>query len=202
MTNKDGEITNTTPQIKAVKIVSAYTGAGVEVNKGVATNGSMPRVDIIYKNGKYYTVPLYVADFVKNKLPTISKPHNIDFPIQPKVDNDRFYNEYFKFSLFKDEPIFIEHKDGTKYFGYFVKYALHKNQGQICFENSDRKRFGTSVEKKTGKVRIKKEKQIDINSIESLTKYQVDPLGYISEVDQEKRQGIIRDNKKTQKINF
>ena len=196
MSNKNGERDkDKTPQIKTVKLVSAYNGGGVSVNNGIATNGGMPRVDIFYKDGKYYAVPIYIADFVKNKLPTLSKPHNVDFPIQSK-ENDKFYNEYYRFTLFKDELIFIKHRDGSKYLGYFVKYALNNKQGQICIENTDRKPFGTTINKKIDKETQKKQKEIDINSIQTLKKFQVDPLGYITEVKQEKRCGIIKDYKK------
>lgn len=196
MINKNGEFDkDKTPQIKTVKLVSVYNGGGVSVNNGIATNGGMPRVDIFYKDGKYYAVPIYIADFVKDKLPTLSKPHNVDFPIQSK-ENDKFYNEYYRFTLFKDELIFIKHRDGSKYLGYFVKYALNNKQGQICIENTDRKPFGTTINKKIDKETQKKQKEIDINSIQTLTKFQVDPLGYITEVKQEKRCGIIKDYKK------
>ena len=199
MTNKNGEYDeNKTPQIKSVKLVSNYTGGGVEVNNGIAQNGGMPRVDIFYKDNKYYAVPIYIADFVKDKLPTLSKPHNIDFPIEEKED-DKFYNKHFVFSLYKDELIYIEHVNGGKFFGYFVKYALNQNQGQFCLEKVDKSPFGISIEKKTGKEKIVKEKQIDINCIKILKKFQVDPLGYINEVKQEKRQGIIEKKCKKQK---
>ena len=196
MSGEDGNIEGK-PQIKSVKLISNYTGGGVKVNNGngIAENSGMPRVDIFCKDGKYYAVPIYIANFVKNELPTKSKPHDIEFPFQPKED-DKFYNECFKFSLFKDELIFIEHKNGEKFFGYFIGYALHQKQGQICFENTDTSPFGIVNSRKNNEEKPKKQKDIDINVIKSLRKFQVDPLGYISEIKQEKRRGIIRDYKK------
>lgn len=211
MSNKNGEFDkDKTPQIKTVKLVSAYNGGGVSVNNGIATNGGMPRVDIFYKDGKYYAVPIYIADFVKDKLPTLSKPHNVDFPVQPK-ENDKFYNKYYKFSLYPDELIFIEHEDGNKYLGYYTQYGAQN--GVISFESIDRsnsikvdcrisKKLKTEYEQKgidtntIPKYRFDKSKDVSLEQIKSLTKFQVDPLGYITEVKQEKRCGIIKDYKK------
>ena len=190
MSNKNGEFDkDKTPQIKTVKLVSAYNGGGVSVNNGIATNVGMPRVDIFYKDGKYYAVPIYIADFVKNKLPTLSKPHNVDFPIQLK-ENDKFYNEYYRFSLFKDEPILIEYndKEKTKQFGYFCSYDV--SDSRIRIESIDRSKIFKSGVNDCNNTRF------SLNSTKRLIKFQVDPLGYITELKQEKRCGIIKDYKK------
>ncbi len=193
MCNKNGEVNEKTPQIKTVKLISKYTSGGVELNggKGIATNGGMPRVDIFCKDNKYYAVPIYIADFVKDKLPITSKPHNVDFPIENNNSKDKFYNEFFKFSLFPDELIFIEHEDGTKYLGYYTQY--NSQSGQIYFETTDRS--PSFVVANEGA----KLKKININVIKSIKKFSVDPLGYITEIRQEKRQGIIKNNKQNKK---
>ena len=84
--------------------------------------------------------------------------------------------------------IFIECENGNKYLGYYTQYSCQT--GQIYFETTDRS--STFIVAGVGA----KLKKISLNVIKSLKKFQVDPLGYISEIKQEKRRGIIRDYKK------
>ena len=200
-----------------IGIVKEFNNKNKQIDKidsvNYAGNGGMPRVDIFYKDGKYYAVPIYIADFVKNKLPTVSKPHNEDFPFESK-DDDEFYNQYYQFSLFPDELIFIEHEDGNKYLGYYTQYGAQN--GVISFESIDRSnsiKVDCRLSKKqkeeyqknnidintVPKYKFDKSKDVSLEQIKYLTKFQVDPLGYITEVKKEKRQGIIRDQRKKKK---
>lgn len=52
------------PVVRSVKILSSGT-AGVPVRDGIASNGGMVRVDVYHKNGKFFLIPLYVADIAK-----------------------------------------------------------------------------------------------------------------------------------------
>jgi CRISPR/Cas system Type II protein with McrA/HNH and RuvC-like nuclease domain len=56
---------------ETIQSPSDYKGRGVAVNegKGMCDNGDMSRVDVFTKEGKYYLVPIYVADCAKEELP-------------------------------------------------------------------------------------------------------------------------------------
>ena len=58
------------PVVKKVKVFEKKT-TGVYLKKvnGFGYNDSMIRADIYYIDGKYYFVPVYVSDTVKNSLP-------------------------------------------------------------------------------------------------------------------------------------
>ena len=58
------------PHSRKVKIAEK-TDAGKEINDGhgFAKNDKIVRVDIYNKGGKYYVIPIYVADTVKAELP-------------------------------------------------------------------------------------------------------------------------------------
>ena len=59
---------NNAPLVRSVRLVDTQK-SGLPVRGGIAANGSMLRVDIFTKAGKFYAVPLYVADAVKAELP-------------------------------------------------------------------------------------------------------------------------------------
>ena len=132
-----------------------------EVNGGVAENGEVKRVDVFKKDGKYYFVYLYVADFEKEELPNITIK-NIE------VD-DTFE---FQFSIFKDELIELKQKGKESITGY-MKFSLSDGRFAIAQHidsnfNATKNRFSTG-------------------SLEYLKKYQVDVLGNIREVNKETR---------------
>ena len=56
------------PIIRSVKLLTTQK-SGLPVRGGIANNGSMLRVDIFTKGGKFFPVPLYVSDAVKTELP-------------------------------------------------------------------------------------------------------------------------------------
>lgn len=59
---------NKAPVVRSVRLTDTQK-SGIHIRHGVANNGSMLRVDIFTKAGKFYAVPLYVADAVKTELP-------------------------------------------------------------------------------------------------------------------------------------
>ena len=68
--------------VRTVKTYETYTGGGMllEKNKGIVKNDGMIRVDLYSKDGKYFGVPVYVADLYRGELPkraaTANKPQN------------------------------------------------------------------------------------------------------------------------------
>ncbi|GMO61727.1 MAG: type II CRISPR RNA-guided endonuclease Cas9 [Rickettsiales bacterium] len=82
---------------KSSKFTDEQKEAKFKIRKGIADNGDMPRVDIYKKGDKYYGVPVFVGDFVK-ELPTKT------------FNGDEMEEKDFCFSLWKDEPIYIRTK--------------------------------------------------------------------------------------------
>lgn len=170
------------PVVKKVKIEKKQT-SGVLVNggEGIAENGSMVRIDVFRKDGKYYFVPIYTADVVKKVLPnraaTQNKPYN-----EWRVMEDKD----FVFSLYSRDLIHVKSKkemplkltgggkSTTKeMYAYYIKsnIALASIIG-IAHDNSY------------------KFENLGIQSLELLEKCQVDILGNVSVVKQEKRMGF------------
>ena len=54
---------------KVKLLESATMCVPVHSGKGAANNDSMVRVDVFLSGGKYYLVPIYVADTLKPELP-------------------------------------------------------------------------------------------------------------------------------------
>ncbi|HIP20910.1 MAG TPA: type II CRISPR RNA-guided endonuclease Cas9, partial [Sulfurimonas sp.] len=82
----------------------------VKVKHGLAKNGGMPRVDLFQnkKTNKYYLVPIYVSDFVKDKLPNKA----IVAGNKPWIEMDEEYE--FKFSFYKWDLIEVKTKKTAK----------------------------------------------------------------------------------------
>lgn len=163
--------------VKKIKLITEGN-KGVPVLKGtaVAENGAMPRVDVFYKNGTYFLVPVYTIDFTKEKLPLISIPDN-----QPMDVKD------FRFSLYKDDYVEIKNKIGETFEGYFKQYSAQT--GQIYLETHDRSASYTVNGKPAS------EKKFSKNTFVEFTKYQIDILGNQHRVEKEKYTGITRKNK-------
>jgi len=163
---------------------------GVEINKdeagvgrGIAenANGGMIRVDIFRENGKYYFVPIYIADALKKRLPNKAAMQN-----KPYSEWKEMKDENFLFSLYSRDLIGFKNpkgkkvkcKDGkeivlTKEIVYYV--GANINTASIsCKAHDNQYEFGS----------------FGIQSLQELKKYQVDVLGNITEVRQEKRRGF------------
>ena len=162
------------PIIRSVKIKSVQK-SGTAVRHGIAENGEMPRVDVFEKKGKYYLVPVYVADFKHKSLPQRAIKA---FKIEPEWDLiDETYN--FKFSLYKDDLIRINPtgKPEDEIFGYFV--GCHRGTGNINIDAPDRSKHWEGQGPKTLKI---------------FEKYTVSVLGTPTRVQGETRVGVIRKN--------
>jgi CRISPR-associated endonuclease Csn1 len=155
---------------ETIQSPSDYKGRGVAVNsgKGMCDNGDMPRVDVFTKEGKYYLVPIYVADFAKEELPNKAI-------VQGKgkewIEMDDSYS--FLFSLHKEDLVQIQLKNEEPFIGYFKGAHSGTAQVQVQAIDSDYLKIAGS---KTALI---------------FKKYTIDPLGYYHEVKGEKRLGTI-----------
>lgn len=163
------------PLIRSVKVFSAQK-SGLPVRKGIASNDSMIRVDLFYKNGKFFTVPVYVADTVKPGLPNRavvqSKPEN-EWP-----EMDESYQ--FLFSIYPNDWLKIQLKGETRE-GYFA--GLDRSTGAVSLWAHDRNPHAG----KDGLWR-----SIGIKTALQVEKYHVDLLGNLRRAPTEKRKPVYR----------
>jgi len=150
----------------------------VKLKHGIALNNSMPRVDLFQniKTKKYYLVPIYVSDFVKDKLPNRA----IVAGNKPWIEMDEEYE--FQFSFYKRDLIEVKTKKTAKKesviaFGYFNTAV--SSTAQILFNNH----------------RGDEEYLFGSQNLMYIKKYQVDPLGKYVKVKKEKRQGSIKEGR-------
>ncbi len=151
----------------------------VKLKHGIALNDGMPRVDLFQNKTtkKYYLVPIYVSDFVKDKLPNKA----IVGANKPWLEMDESYE--FKFSFYKRDMIEIKTKktatkESVEHIGYYD--STHSGTANIIFKEHD----GS------------KEYSFGSQNLVFIKKYQVDALGNYVEVKNEKRQGSIKEGRR------
>lgn len=175
------------PEIKSVKIYEK-SNSGVKVNngKGIANNAKMVRVDVFEKSGKYYLVPVYVSDIVKDELPDLAIKANSSKSEWTKMDE----TFKFKFSLYPNDLVRIEYNSFKKYknkknneevemkelFGYYT--STHSGTSLMILNAHDNSWLIEGVGVKSG--------------ITAFEKYVIDPLGNYSLVKEEKRNGLAK----------
>ena len=157
--------------IKGIKL-ERTTKTGVLVRGGLADNGEMLRVDVFTKLGKFYLVPIYLADRISGVLPNKAIKQatlELDWP-----EMDETYQ--FAFSICNNDLILITDKKGENdalLRGYFK--GAHRGTGNINLEGHDRSW------KKEG---------VGVQNIGIFKKLQVDILGEVFEVKREQRRGL------------
>ncbi|WP_324171405.1 type II CRISPR RNA-guided endonuclease Cas9 [Sulfurimonas sp.] len=150
----------------------------VKLKHGIALNDGMPRVDLFQnkKTKKYYLVPIYVSDFVKDKLPNKAiVAHN-----KPWIEMDEEYE--FKFSFYKRDLIEVKTKktatkESIQLLGYYD--STHSGTANLKIKAHD----GAN------------EYSLGSQNLVFIKKYQVDALGNYIEVKNEKRQGTIKEGR-------
>ena len=150
----------------------------VKLKHGIALNDGMPRVDLFQnkKTNKYYLVPIYVSDFVKDKLPNKA----IVAANKPWIEMDDEYE--FKFSFYKRDLIEFKtkktaKKESIQVLGYYD--STHSGTANLTIKSHD----------------AKEEFSLGSQNLVFIKKYQVDPLGNYVEVKSEKRQGSIKEGR-------
>ncbi len=170
--------------VRKVKTYDKLT-LGVRVNskQGIAANanGSMIRVDVFCVDGKYYFVPIYVADVIKKRLPTKAvtrgKSHN---EWKEMEDKD------FIFSLYSRDLISFKSKGGKKV-ACVDGTSKVVNEEVVYYYGADISTASFGGKAHNGKYEYR---GLGIQSLEYLKKHQVDILGNVSEVRREKRMGF------------
>lgn len=161
------------PIIRSVKLLTVQK-SGIPIRGGIAKNGDMLRTDIFTRGGRFYAVPVYVADAAKAELPNraviASKPEE-EWTIM-----DETYQ--FLFSLYPNDWVTIRLKNEVRE-GYYS--GLDRSTGNIDLWLHDRNQTqGTK-----GMLRGN-----GIKTALAIEKYHVDLLGNLHRVYQETRQPI------------
>jgi CRISPR-associated endonuclease Csn1 len=154
----------------------------VKLKHGLAKNDGMPRVDLFQhkKSKKYYLVPIYVSDLVKPKLPNEA----IVAGNKPWLEMDEDYE--FRFSFYKRDLIEIQTKktatkEAVRVLGYYD--STDSGTAKIIFKSHDgANEYGFGAQ-----------------TLVFIKKHQVDALGNLVEVKNEKRQGSIHENRELRK---
>lgn len=170
------------PVVRKVKICQKQT-SGVYVNggRGIAENGSMVRIDVFCEKGKYYFVPIYTADVVKNVLPNRAATAHKNYDEWKIVDDKDFV-----FSLYSRDLVHIRSKKGLKLNcvsgGQVVQHEIFS-----YFTGAD---IATASVAGIAHDNSFKFRGLGIQNLEKFEKCQVDVLGNISFVKHEKRLGF------------
>lgn len=144
---------------------------------GIANNGDILRTDIFTKGGKFFVIPLYVADSVRKILPNRAIVAN-----KPEAEWTLIDDSYqFLFSLYKNDWIKVISKTKPAIEGYYG--GVHRGTGTINIWSHDHnKSIG-----KDGCI-----EGVGIKTALSLEKYNVDMLGRLYIVKNETRQPLKR----------
>lgn len=176
--------------VKKVLINNVFN-AGVFLKKRnvIADNGSMARVDVFIKDGKYYCVPIYVKDVYAQVLPNKA------------ISRDRKYNDWdeiddsyrFMFSLFSNDLIYIKSKKAFNLTpsNSKEKQNISMNEGLFYYKtlciSTGSSNIITHDNGYTTNVFFKTALMVQ--------KYTVDVLGNITPVKSEKRMPLALKNK-------
>jgi CRISPR-associated endonuclease Csn1 len=137
--------------------------------------GSMIRIDVFFKEDKYYVIPVYRSDAYSNKLPM--EIINTNKPKKLWTTIDSSYN--FSLSVYPGDYLELINKNGEVISGYFVK--AHSKSAAITLVNST----GENIQSGIG-----------IQKMKSIKKYDIDPIGRKSLIKKEKRLQLnMRTNK-------
>ena len=157
------------PIVRSIKVPSSgKTGVQLK-NKSIADNANMVRVDVFEKGCKYYLVPIYVADFVKEILPNKAIVAHKDE--SEWIEMTEEYN--FKFSLYPNDLVKIKKKNDKEFYAYYT--STHRGSAAINL-------LAVNGEKKI--------EGIGVKGLEIFEKYNVDILGNINKIKKEKREGV------------
>lgn len=175
--------------VRTVKTYETYTGGGMllEKNRGIVKNDGMIRVDLYSKDGKYFGVPVYVADLYRGELPkraaTNGKSQN-----EWRVMDDTYT---FEMSIYQDDLLRIENKKGIE----LKKNKDVENSAKaasktiiddfVYYIGFDRSTVSIKVEDTTGCYFAR---GVGIQNIGKITKCEIDVLGNVQEIKKRPKQ--------------
>lgn len=146
---------------------------------GIASNGAMVRIDVFRENGKYYFVPVYTADVVRKVLPNRAATANKPYSEWRVMDDANFI-----FSLYARDLIHVKSKKEIK---TKSNQGCNVSQNEIYGYYTGANTWTASISGLAHDSSFSIE-GLGIQRLELLEKCQVDILGNISVVKNEKRQ--------------
>lgn len=174
------------PVVNKVKIQKKTT-KNVEVNGGIAGNGSMVRVDVYHvPDDGFYFIPIYVVDTASAALPQKAAVEGLHSKYWKEMDDSNFV-----FSLYPGDLIFIKSKQPLTLFKKNSEASgdneIYRDEALLYFKGADinttRWEYVTHDRKYEGRTRIK--------NLLDIQKFEVDELGNCHRVSQpEKRQSF------------
>lgn len=190
--------------VRTVKTYETYTGGGMilEKNKGIVKNDGMIRVDLYSKDGKYFGVPVYVADLYRGELPkraaTSGKPQN-----EWRIMDDTYT---FEMSIYQDDLLRIESKKGIE----LKKNKDVENSAKATTKTiTDDFAYFIGFDRSTASIKIEDTtgcyfaKSIGIQNIGKITKCEIDVLGNVQEIKKRPKQPqplkMLTDKEKAEK---
>lgn len=162
------------PLIRSVKLQEVQK-SGIPIRGGVANNGDMLRIDIFTKGGKYFVVPLYVADAAKKELP--NKAVIANKPESEWLEIDETYD--FLFSLYPNDWVKVSFKSKPTKEGYYASF--NRATAAVDLWAHDRNQ---NIGKK-GMLQ-----SIGVKVAKAVEKYHVDMLGRLYKAQNEVRQPL------------
>ncbi len=187
--------------VRTVKTYETYTGGGMilEKNKGIVKNDGMIRVDLYSKDGKYFGVPVYVADLYRGELPkraaTQRKSQN-----EWRIMDDTYT---FEMSIYKNDLLHIEDKIDLEKKKDVENSAKAPSKtivdDFVYFIGFDTDSPRITIEDTTGCYRGRK----GIQNIKKITKCEIDVLGNVQEIKKRPKQPqplkMLTDKEKAEK---
>lgn len=191
--------------VRTVKTYETYTGGELLLKnvKGIVKTDNIMRLDLYSKDGKYFGVPVYVADLYRGELPkraaTQKKSQN-----EWRIMDDTYT---FEMSIYQDDLLRIESKKGIE----LKKKKDVENSAKaltktitdelVYFIGFDRSTASIEIEDTTGcyfarGVGIQKK-------IDKITKCEIDVLGNVQEIKKRPKQPqplkILTDKERAEK---
>jgi CRISPR-associated endonuclease Csn1 len=167
----------TGPIIRAVK-VNAGNMSGIPIRNGLAAQESLVRVDVFTKDGKFYLVPLYVADTAKKKKKNLP---NQTADGETQIDNSFL----FRFALHPNDLAKVTLKGKGSILGYFRGYGGPPNPYNITLSIHDRNKNGHERANDKGEI-----PSIGIKTALNVEKFNVDVLGNLYPAPPETRRDL------------
>ncbi|MFD1850957.1 type II CRISPR RNA-guided endonuclease Cas9 [Oceanobacillus bengalensis] len=162
--------------IRRVKVEIEKRAHVREVNRGIAQNGNLVRIDIFLKEEQFYMVPIYVMDTSLPELPDRVVTARKGYEQWTRMD-DSFI---FQFSLYPYDLVRVKRGEDDRFL-YFNSIDIDSNR--IYFKEPNFPHKHT-------------ENRIGLKGIDILEKYKVGILGDITRVNRETRQAFKKKNMK------
>ncbi len=167
-------------QVKTLPLLDTQK-SGMPLRGGVVNNGDMLRIDLFTKDGKYFIVPIYVADVVKSELPNRAV-------VQGRLEADWLVMDetyQFLYSVYPNDWLKVGFKSKPTIEGYYA--GFDRATGNISLWSHDR----NQAVGKDGLIR-----SIGIKTALAVEKYHIDVLGRAYLAQPEVRQSLIKPKSK------